>query len=565
MMTTTREYLRTELPKEWKSCQVSEFLLSTIDDDVNHMVRVAFAHVYNFNRVEAASWFLRAKMKGCDPVLCDFGIAYANGVDYNKTIFVDDREAKEAYDHVRSARERIDPKKHTPVLIALIKALSERYEAPRCPATDHDYKRLNRDYANAMRQVYKKYHATSADVCALYAESLMQMRPWKLWSTSRDPETLEIKSVLELGLKSWSDHPGLCHLYVHLMEMSSEPETALKACETLRRIFSRNFGHLAHMPSHIDMQIGAYDKAIISNELGIRADLELLKIRKIDEFYFGYLAHNFHMCAWAAMFDGQYARAIKAATDIVEITPISLIRAWSPDLESYVGVKWHVWIRFGRWKEILDEPLRKDEKYFSVCICLGLYAKGIACAAMGHVREAKTYQEKFRDVLKKVPELARMHNVRAHQFLAVADKMLDGELMYRCGELERAFELLRTAVRLEDELPYDEPWGWMSPTRHALGALLLESGRVLEAEKVFRKDLKRYPMNLWALTGLLKCIQEDENEKRNIRRMLAIASARADIPVGVACFCARGNKMCCTNTRSKEMTKRRKLNNDDEA
>ena len=201
----------------------------------------------------------------------------------------------------------------------------------------------------------------------------MQMRPWKLWGKDeKDCETLEIKSVLELALMNWPEHPGLCHLYVHLMEMSSEPECALKACETLRKLWSQQFGHLAHMPSHIDMQVGAYEKAIISNKIGIRADLELLKIRSIDEFYFGYLAHNYHMCSWAAMFDGQYAKAIKAATELEKITPESLIQAWHPDLESYVAVKWHVWIRFGRWQKILQESLRTDEKYFSVNICLGL-------------------------------------------------------------------------------------------------------------------------------------------------------------------------------------------------
>lgn len=182
------------------------------------------------------------------------------------------------------------------------------------------------------------------------------------------------------------------------------------------------------------------------------------------------------------------------------------------------------------------------------------YAKGIACAALGRVENAKKYRLRFGHVLKRVPKLARMHNVRAHQFLAVAQTMLDGELSYRCGDLERAFESLRYAVRLEDELPYDEPWGWMSPTRHALGALLLESGHVSEAEAVFRKDLERYPMNLWSLTGLLKCVEDSDDEKRKIRKHLTIASARADIPVGVACFCATKKnveKRCCGRSTKK--------------
>ena len=179
------------------------------------------------------------------------------------------------------------------------------------------------------------------------------------------------------------------------------------------------------------------------------------------------------------------------------------------------------------------------------------YAKGVAHAALGNVPEAEAEQVLFREAAKRVPKSRQMHNVKCVQLLAIAEDMLEGEIAYRRGEYDAAFTHLRAAVALEDALPYDEPWGWMQPVRHALGALLLEQGRAAEAEAVYREDLglggtlpraQIHPDNLWALRGLLDCLERrgETEEAALIRQRLRFADARADQPVAVSCFCARG-------------------------
>ncbi len=179
------------------------------------------------------------------------------------------------------------------------------------------------------------------------------------------------------------------------------------------------------------------------------------------------------------------------------------------------------------------------------------YAKGVAHAALGEVGAAESEQARFREAARRVPESRYIHNVQCQQLLAIAELMLEGEIAYRRGEYDLAFARLRAAIALEDELPYDEPWGWMQPIRHALGALLLEQGRAAEAEVVYREDLglagtlpraQIHPDNVWALRGLLDCLEQrgETVEAALIRQRVTFAAARADVPVAVSCFCAGG-------------------------
>jgi len=220
--------------------------------------------------------------------------------------------------------------------------------------------------------------------------------------------------------------------------------------------------------------------------------------------------------------------------------------------ESYVSIKQHVLIRFGKWREIIAQDLPRDRDLYCNTVAMIHYAKGVAHAAVGDVPEAKAEQELFRAAAKQVPKSRYLHNVPCVQLLAVAEEMLAGEIAYRLGEYDGAFAHLRAAVALEDDLPYDEPWGWMQPVRHALGALLLEQGRAGEAEAVYREDLglggalpraQIHPDNIWALRGLLDCVQRrgDTGEAALIRQRVDFATARADLPVSVSCFCARDN------------------------
>jgi tetratricopeptide (TPR) repeat protein len=179
------------------------------------------------------------------------------------------------------------------------------------------------------------------------------------------------------------------------------------------------------------------------------------------------------------------------------------------------------------------------------------YAKGVAHAALGEVEDGEREKQLFLAARDKVPESRLLHNNTCIDLLAIAEEMLDGELAYRKGDYDTAFAHLRRSVELDDALPYDEPWGWIQPTRHALGALLLEQGRADEAEAVYREDLGLggklsratiHPDNVWSLRGLYDCLNrrgDDSAETTLIKQRLDIAAARADVPVNVSCFCAR--------------------------
>ena len=288
------------------------------------------------------------------------------------------------------------------------------------------------------------------------------------------------------------DHPGLLHLHVHLMEMSPHPEAALVTGDRLREL-TPDMGHLTHMPTHIDIQCGHYRDAMLWNQKAIVADRKFYDRAGPMNFYSGYRVHNYHFAAYGAMFLGQYASAITAADELIETMPEEMLRIPSPPMadffESYASIRQHVLIRFGKWHEIIAQELPIDRELYCNATAMIHYAKGVAHAALGEVPAAEAEQALFRDAANQVPKSRYLHNVPCTQLLAVAEEMLEGEIAYRRGEHEAAFTHLRAAVALEDELPYDEPWGWMQPVRHALGALLLEQGRAAEAEIVYREDL----------------------------------------------------------------------------
>ena len=236
--------------------------------------------------------------------------------------------------------------------------------------------------------------------------------------------------------------------------------------------------------------------------------------------------------------------------------PEEMLRIESPPMadffESFVSIKQHVLVRFGKWEEILEQPLPVDQAFYCNTTAMMHYARGVAHAAIGNVPSAEAEQTLFRAAALRVPRSRIMLPATPCQrFLEIVEDMLEGEIAYRRGDQDVAFSRLRAAIALEDDLPYAEPWGWMQPIRHALGALLLKQGRVAEAELAYREDLglagtlpraQIHPDNLWALRGLLTCLEKRDTtaEARLIRQRLELASARADLDVSVSCFCARG-------------------------
>ena len=530
---------------------------STSSADAQRWFDYGLVWSYAFNHEEAVRCFERAI--ACDErfALAHWGLAYAIGPNYNKQWEAFDEldlrvSLRRAYD--ASVRAAGLAPAASPVEQALIRALTERYPSPE--PTD-DFSRWTDGYASAMGEVYAAY-GDDLDVAALYADSLMNLTAWALWDVSagrpaEGARTVEAKQVLDSALDRPGGvaHPGLLHLYVHLLEMSPRPEQALDAANALRGLVP-DAGHLLHMPTHIDVLLGDYQRVIEDNERAIAADERFVEEVGLLNFYSLYRAHDHHFRIYGAMFAGRRATALEAADSLAASIPEELLRVEAPPmadwLESFVPRRFHVLVRFGLWDEIIAEPLPSDPGLYCVTTALAHYAKGVAHAASSRVAEAERERERFRAALVRVPETRYLFTNRALDILAVAAAMLDGEIEYRMGNYGAAWINLRRAVELDDTLPYDEPWGWMQPTRHALGALLLEQGEIEAAAAVFAADLGldatlaracQHPNNVWSLHGYHECLQRlsRADEAAELKPRLDRALAAADVRITSSCAC----------------------------
>ena len=527
------------------------------------------AWIYGFDLEMAGRCFNEAIARDNDCAMAYWGLAYASGIYYNKPwhrMQQDElvEKLKLTFDISREAQARSNTV--SAVEKGLIDALTFRYQSP-VPIKDDCYNQWNDDYADAMRHVYQE-DSDDLDIVALFAESMMTRTPWALWDlVSGQPadgaSTLESIDVLERAIKridqqKESPHPGLLHMYIHVMEMSPFPEKALRACDQLRTLMPGS-GHLCHMPSHIDVRCGHYYQAIIANDQAIMADRVYLANEGAMNYHTLSRIHNFHLKIYAAMFLGQFRTAMDTVEELIETTPEELLRIENPAMadwmEAYIGIKAHVFIRFGKWQEIIDQALPVDQALYSMTTALWCYAKSIAYAATGDLKSAELHQDLFLGAVEKVPATRYMFNNTCLDVLKIAEQMVSGEIEYRKDNFEVAFKHLRKAVFLDDNLIYDEPWGWMQPARHALGALLLEQGHLEEAKQVYMDDLglndelphtSCHPENLWSLHGLVECLERQGQieESKVVRGRLSLAMARADVEINASCAC-RLESHCC--------------------
>jgi tetratricopeptide (TPR) repeat protein len=514
--------------------------------------------LYGFNHAEAIACFKKALEHDPGCAMAYWGISYAAGPNYNLPWHRYDPAGKAAalaaaYDAMQGALTRVE--RASPVEQALIRALPARY--PQREAIE-DQAPWDAAYADAMRRVFHAYR-DDLEVREVFVEAIMNLTPWKMWDlktggVAEGAGTLEAMEVLESAFRDFPgawDHPGLLHLYVHLMEMSPFPQRALRAGDRLRDLVP-DAGHLIHMPTHIDVLCGHYRDVLVYNHKAIVADRKFLAREGAMNVYALYRTHDHHFAIYGAMFLGQYRAALAAAQELIDTTPEELLRIPSPPMadfvEGYLPMKQHVLIRFGKWHEIIAQELPRDRELYCSTTAMMLYAQTVAHSALGHVAEAEATRAVFLAAKQRVPESRLVHNNTVRDLLEIAQAMLDGELEYRRGNHEVAFAHLRHSVELDDALPYDEPWGWMQPTRHALGALLLEQGRVAEAEAVYRSDLGldgklsracQHPDNLWSLHGLHECLTRrgEKVEAGLIKQRLDLALARSEVPVKASCFC----------------------------
>lgn len=528
--------------------------ISTASKNAQQWFDRGLAWTYGYNHEEAIECFQNALTSDPRCAMAHWGIAYCIGPNYNKPweTFEEDEKpscialAQASIDAATALLEEISP-----VEQALIGALPARYPAS---SDVEDFSPWNDAFADAMRKAHAA-HSQDLDVCALFAEAIMNRTPWQLWDLkdgkpAEGANTLEAIQVLENAFATlpgaW-EHAGLLHMYIHLMEMSPHPERALRHGDALATLVP-DAGHLLHMPSHIDVLCGDYMNVVIRNDAAIVADRKFLERKGSDNFYSVYRAHNYHFKIYGALFLGQPTAALDSAEELISTLPPETLRPMADWFEGFIPMKQHVLIRFGRWGDILDQALPKDEELYSVTLAMMRYARTVALANTQRIDEALVERDLFYDARDQVPESRMLFNNTCRAILAVAEHMMLGELAYHSGEHDIAFDHLRRSVEIDDSLPYDEPWGWMQPTRHALGALLLEQGQLEEAEKVYRADLGldatlsracQHPGNVWSLHGLHECLTRrgDTVEARHIKLQLDKAHARAEVPIKASCYC----------------------------
>ncbi len=514
--------------------------------------------LFGYNHEEAITCFERAvgEDPGCG--MAHWGIAYAAGPNYNKPwrVFTE-TEKGPALDRARSALAAArEAAGLAPVETALVEALATRY--PTDPGIE-DYTPFTDAFADAMRGVLAAF-PDDPEVVYVTSEALITRTPWQLWDihSGQPAEGASTKEAAEIldgafsGLPGAWDHPGLLHLFIHLMEMSPTPEAALRHGDRLTGLVPDS-GHLIHMATHIDVLCGEYQNVVDRNIAAARVDRKYKAYAGAENFYALYRIHNLHFAVYGAMFSARPDVALDYAGRLRGEVPDEVVRVYPDLFEAFVAARAHVLVRFGFWKDILAEPIPECEELYAFTRALMFYARAIALANLGEPVKALKESERFDAAFDAIPETRLLFQNSARDVLGVAREMMLGELAYKAGRVEEGLERLREAVRLDDSLMYEEPWAWPQPARHALGALLLDSGHRDEAERVYRADLGldpalpralQHPRNVWSLHGLHECLERrgDSTERPHIRNQLDLALARAEIPVTASCYCRSGRR-----------------------
>jgi tetratricopeptide (TPR) repeat protein len=492
-----------------------------------------FAFLHGFNHRAAIRAFQQAAEIDPECAMAHWGAALACGPHIN-SIAVPPPAAELAWKELGLAQKTSG--NASPVEWALIGALAKRYANPQ----PEDRSGLDRAYADAMREVWKKY-PKDPDVGALFAEAMMNLRPWDQWTPEGKPQpgTDEIIATLNAVLKLNPNHPLANHLYIHAVEASPNPERAMAAADRLRNL-QPGLAHNVHMPSHIDIRTGQWLKAVDTNAKAVEADQRYRKIFGPSKGFLNvYIAHNRHMLAYAAMMTGQRDLAMKHIRAMVAEMPSEFLTENALQAEGNVAMPLEVMVRFGLWDDILAEPERyTDKMWFTRAFHHA--ARAIAYAAKGDTANARNAQSVFVERAKLVPKEDFLGNNSCEALLAVAIPMVEGEILIAEGKIDRGIEQLRAAIQKEDALKYDEPPGWLIPVRHSLGAVLMKQQRFAEAEQVYRDDLARLPENGWSLLGLAESLRKQKKNADEIaqtQRKFEKVWAKADLTITTSCLC----------------------------
>jgi tetratricopeptide (TPR) repeat protein len=487
---------------------------------------------YGFNHREAVRSFLEGARIDPDCAMCWWGASLALGPNINTPMFPEDvKPAWEYLQKAQAAAPKVSEREQ-----AYIQALSKRY----APAQPDDRKPLDMAYARAMGEVAKR-HPDDLDAATLFAEALMDTRPWHYWTREGkpEPETPEILAALEGVLAKKPDHVGATHFYIHVTEASPDPTRGVAAADRLRDLVP-GAGHLVHMPGHTYLRVGRYADASEVNEKAILADQSYVAQCQAQGVYpLAYVPHNYHFLWSAASFEGRSRRAIEAARAMASHQDHRMMRTEGlAQLQDFWITPVYALVRFGRWDEALKEP--RPDKDLLYPTGVWHYSRGMALAAKGDLAGAEKELAALAAVSKdpSMEKLTFFDTNTAARVLSVGREVLAGEIAGKRRDWDTAVARLNDALEIERGLTYTEPPQWHAPVRHNLGAVLLAAGRAAEAEKVYRDDLAYWPENGWSLFGLEQALaaQGKTAEAADAAARFAKAWSRADVTLTASRF-----------------------------
>ena len=489
--------------------------------------------LYGFNHAESVRSFREAARVDDKCAMCFWGQALALAPNINDSAIGPDRE-QQGYEAIREAlkrRDRASDKER-----ALIHALAARF-ANTPPGGDRTA--LNRAYAKEMEKVWVRFPA-DPDVAALYADAVMNTRPWDYWRKDGTPQPgiANAKAALDRAIQRYPNHPGALHIYIHLVEASDHVDTAVAAADRLGALMP-GAGHLVHMPSHVYIRVGRYGDAADANVSAIKADEDYITQCRAQGIYpAGYYPHNIHFLAAAVVMEGRRNEALKAARKAASVHDHDVpegLAAFSHLLEALPSL---VMVRFGEWDEILASGRRSETPAFVTA--MDHFARGMALTAKSRSAEAKGELA----ALEKITDGPALRDLKIMDVNSLGDiapiavAMLRGDIAEKAGAAEVAIAEFRRAADMEDALLYSEPPEWFLQPRQYLGHAYLKAGKFQDAERVYREDLKRHRGNGWALKGLEITLRKQGRvaEADRVLKDFDRAWTRADVQIAASRF-----------------------------
>jgi len=506
--------------------------ITTADPDAQRYFDQGMVLAFGFNHAESIRSFRAAQALDPTCAMCFWGEALATGPNINvtsngKAIMApaERASARAAIDQALALMDGVTPKERD-----WIRALDRRYDGqadtPRDP--------LDRAWADALADMASRY-PDDTTVASVYAEALMNTMPWDYWGPDGEakPDTQAVIASLEAVMDADPDHPLALHLYIHALEASSNAAKAEPAADRLANLVPGS-GHLVHMPSHIYFRVGRYQDSALANIRAAEVDEAYIAQCNAQGFYPAlYYPHNIHFLWASATMQGQSELSLDSARRVVANVRVEQVERF-PTIQFFRTVPMLSLVRFARWEEILEEP--EPYEPFAFARAIWHYGRGVAHAALGDAEAALVELAAIEALESEVDEIFMGNVYPARDLLEIAKSLLRGEMAYRAGDAANAVLAFEEAVALQDALPYTEPPFWYYPTRQSLGAALLASNRLAEAQAVFEKDLEQYPMNGWSMFGLAEALrrQGEEAEAKQVAARFETVWQFADVSLATS-------------------------------